>query len=116
MGKGKYLLPPKINNKIRREVEHLLSQGYELIINKEVEVAKGCQYFGSGGYVASYQVLVGSIKVLSERCIDNGFIFVRYQRIKAISIPTIVRCVECDSIGRLDQIPRYFKRFVAIWY
>jgi len=109
-------LPPlEINNKIKEEIEHLLKQGYKLIMNKEVEVAKGHQYFGSGGYVATYEVLKGSIEVLSKRYVDNGFIATQYLNIRATTKPTIVRCVECDAIGRLDQIPRYFKRFVAIW-
>jgi len=117
MGERKCLLPPlKINNEIREEIEHLLRQSYELIVNpKEVEVAEGRQYFGSGGYFASYQVLMGSIEVLSKRYVDNGFIATQYLKVRGTTKPTIVRCVECDAIGRLDQIPRYFKRFVAIW-
>jgi len=51
-------LPADVLEKVKEKIQ----AGYRLYLNPgEVEVASGCQVFGSGGYWASYMVPCGAV-------------------------------------------------------
>jgi len=90
-----------------------LIYNYDLLVNPEYVICNsGTQIFGSADYYAGYKVWKGSVKIIEERDISNGFISACECKIIPAERPTVISCYAGDSIGREQRV---FKAFVAVW-
>ena len=89
-----------IKDKIKKRLKKYTNA--KIIINPELplEIYKGGQYFGDGGYYASFKILAGNAEVMEKSTDDNGFRRkTYYEIIKITKKPFVIYHNAHDLVG-----------------
>jgi len=99
-------------------IDRIRGRGYiPYLMDKDemVEVSRGTQYFGSGGFDAGFFKVIGDYEILEERKFKTGFIHGRTFKIKPKETPLIIVYYRKDECGGWDSPVRYFNRDIYVW-
>jgi len=108
-------LPSEKKEKLINRVEVRKYSVYLCENNEEVEVSRGAQHFGSGGFDADFWKEVGDYEVIEKRRHETSFIYEDIFKIRPKETPLIVVYYRKDECGGWDNPVRWFNKDIYIW-